>query len=173
MKEDFIVFEYQYGKLHNIALGGKTHRTHMTPKTHTLQCIPKCFRNQRHNRKSHFEVLHTRLYTVDIQYLQYCLLRMFYIRLGRFGTPCIIQLFLGTPLIDIHEKLHSSSQNSKTRAGAGLDDINMDQSETRHIRSGFWLVHIYIFKASSGPGLWVLWWTMQLFINVYQISTQK
>ena len=59
------------------------------------------------------------------------------IRLGRFGTPCIIQLFLGTPLIDIHEKLHSSSQNSKTRAGAGLDDINMDQSETRHIRSGF------------------------------------
>ena len=57
-------------------------------------------------------------------------------RLGRFGTPCIIQLFLGTPLIDIHEKLHSSSQNSKTRAGAGLDDINMDQSETRHIRSG-------------------------------------
>ena len=58
-------------------------------------------------------------------------------RLGRFGTPCIIQLFLGTPLIDIHEKLHSSSQNSKTRAGAGLDDINMDQSETRHIRSGF------------------------------------
>ena len=64
------------------------------------------------------------------------------ISLGRFGTPCIIQLFLGTPLIDIHEKLHSSSQNSKTRAGAGLDDINMDQSETRHI-----------FKASSGPGL--------------------
>ena len=59
------------------------------------------------------------------------------IRLGQFGTPCIIQLFLGTPLIDIHEKLHSSSQNSKTRAGAGLDDINMDQSETRHIRSGF------------------------------------
>ena len=58
-------------------------------------------------------------------------------RLGRFGTHCIIQLFLGTPLIDIHEKLHSSSQNSKTRAGAGLDDINMDQSETRHIRSGF------------------------------------
>ena len=52
-------------------------------------------------------------------------------RLGRFGTPCIIQLFLGTPLIDIHEKLHSSSQNSKTKAGAGLDDINMDQSETR------------------------------------------
>ena len=117
--------------------------------------------------------------------INYCFLGMFVlgiiafwgrfvmIRLGRFGTPCIIQLFLGTPLIDIHEKLHSSSQNSKTRAGAGLDDINMDQSETRHIRSGFWLVHIYIFKASSGPGLWVLWWTMQLFINVYQISTQK
>ena len=58
-------------------------------------------------------------------------------RLGRLGTPCIIQLFLGTPLIDIHEKLHSSSQNSKTKAGAGLDVLNMDQSETRHIRSGF------------------------------------
>ena len=44
--------------------------------------------------------------------------------------PCIIQLFLGRYLIDIYEKLHSSPQNSKTRAGAGLEDINMDQSET-------------------------------------------
>ena len=94
-------------------------------------------------------------------------------RLGRFGTPCIIQLFLGTPLIYIHEKLHSWPQNSKTRAGAGLEDINMDQSETRSDMPGLWLVHIYIIMSSSGPGLWVLWWTMQLFINVYQISTQK
>ena len=52
-------------------------------------------------------------------------------RLGRFEKPCIIQLFLGRYLIDIHEKLHSSPQNSKTRAGAGLENINMDQSETR------------------------------------------
>ena len=51
--------------------------------------------------------------------------------LGRFEKPCIIQLFLGRYLIDIHEKLHSSPQNSKTRAGAGLEDINMDQSEPR------------------------------------------
>ena len=68
---------------------------------------------------------------------------------------------------------HSWPQNSKTRAGAWHKYINMDQSETRPIRSGFWLVHIYIFKASSGPGLWVLWSTMQLFMNIYQGFPQK
>ena len=96
-----------------------------------------------------------------------------YIRLGWFGKPYIIQLFLGRYLIDIYEKLHSSPQNSKTRAGAGLEDINMDQSEPRSDMPGLWLVHIYIIKASSGPGLWVLWWTMQLFMNIYQGCPQK
>ena len=103
----------------------------------------------------------------------YCMSVLLPTRLGWFGKPYIIQLFLGRYLIDIYEKLHSSPQNSKTRAGAGLEDINMDQSEPRSDMPGLWLVHIYIIKASSGPGLWVLWWTMQLFMNIYQGCPQK
>ena len=94
-------------------------------------------------------------------------------RLGRFGTPCSFQLFLGTPCIDMPKKCHSSTQKSKPRPGACLEEASVDQWETRFELADPWLVQTYFFKVSSGPGLWLLWSTMQLFRLIYARCPQK
>ena len=95
------------------------------------------------------------------------------IRLGRFETPCSFQLFLGTPCIDMPKKCHSSTQKSKPRPRACLEEASVDQWETRFELADPWLVQTYFFKVSSGPGLWLLWSTMQLFRLIYTGCPQK
>ena len=93
--------------------------------------------------------------------------------LGRFWDILYFQLFLGTPCIDMPKKCHSSTQKSKPRPGACLEEASVDQWETRFELADPWLVQTYFFKVSSGPGLWLLWSTMQLFRLIYTGCPQK
>ena len=71
------------------------------------------------------------------------------------------------------KKCHSSTQKSKPRPGACLEEASVDQWETRFELADPWLVQTYFFKVSSGPGLWLLWSTMQLFRLIYTGCPQK
>ena len=94
-------------------------------------------------------------------------------RLGQIWKTLYFQLFLGRPCICKPKKLHSSPQKSKPKPGACLEVGSLDQSQTRAGHAGLWLVQTCFFKSSSGPGVWLLCWTMQLFRLTYSGSSQK
>ena len=94
-------------------------------------------------------------------------------RLGQIWKTLYFQLFLGRPCIYKPKKCHSSTQKSNPRPGAWLEEASLDQSEPSMASPGLWLVQTSNFKASSGLGFWLLWWTMQLFRLTYTGSSQK
>ena len=66
--------------------------------------------------------------------MEKCFCEITCVRLGQFWKTLYIQLFLGRPCICKPKKCNSSTQKSKPRAGAWLEEASLDQSGIRRVQ---------------------------------------